>query len=73
MSVNCMYGKQIHFFQDGSPQPEARQQFYTDMSCPVCLQQAVSPVETNCGHLFCGKTFCTYSSHSNKVKVFIKS
>lgn len=25
------------------------------MSCPVCLQQAVLPVETNCGHLFCGE------------------
>ncbi|XDV21522.1 hypothetical protein PO909_026613 [Leuciscus waleckii] len=29
------------------------EQFYSDMSCPVCLQQAVLPVETNCGHLFC--------------------
>lgn len=37
-------------------QAENRQQFYTDMSCPVCLQQAVLPVETNCGHLFCGET-----------------
>lgn len=44
------------FCQDENPQPEARQQYYTDMSCPVCLQQAVLPVETNCGHLFCGKT-----------------
>ena len=43
------------YFQDESPQAEARQQYYTDMSCPVCLQQAVLPVETNCGHLFCGK------------------
>uniref|UniRef100_A0A8C2BXW1 Ring finger protein 170 n=1 Tax=Cyprinus carpio TaxID=7962 RepID=A0A8C2BXW1_CYPCA len=25
------------------------------MWCPVCLQQAVLPVETNCGHLFCGE------------------
>lgn len=36
-------------------QAEDRQQFYSDMSCPVCLQQAVLPVETNCGHLFCGE------------------
>uniref|UniRef100_A0A2K5S8W6 Ring finger protein 170 n=9 Tax=Simiiformes TaxID=314293 RepID=A0A2K5S8W6_CEBIM len=32
----------------------ARQQFYTDMYCPICLHQASFPVETNCGHLFCG-------------------
>ncbi|KAM6034431.1 E3 ubiquitin-protein ligase RNF170 isoform 7-T7 [Chlamydotis macqueenii] len=32
-----------------------RHHFYTDMSCPVCLQQATFPIETNCGHLFCGK------------------
>uniref|UniRef100_A0A4W5LER4 Ring finger protein 170 n=1 Tax=Hucho hucho TaxID=62062 RepID=A0A4W5LER4_9TELE len=31
--------------QEAEP-AEPRQQFYTDMSCPVCLQQAVLPVET---------------------------
>uniref|UniRef100_A0A8C8U6B1 Ring finger protein 170 n=1 Tax=Peromyscus maniculatus bairdii TaxID=230844 RepID=A0A8C8U6B1_PERMB len=31
----------------------ARQQFYTEMYCPICLHQASFPVETNCGHLFC--------------------
>ncbi|KAM3874531.1 E3 ubiquitin-protein ligase RNF170 isoform 3-T3 [Diretmus argenteus] len=41
-------------------QSEARQQYYTDMSCPVCLQQAVLPVETNCGHLFCGSCIIAY-------------
>lgn len=41
-------------------QAENRQQFYTDMSCPVCLQQAVLPVETNCGHLFCGSCIIAY-------------
>uniref|UniRef100_A0A3Q0QWM6 E3 ubiquitin-protein ligase RNF170 n=1 Tax=Amphilophus citrinellus TaxID=61819 RepID=A0A3Q0QWM6_AMPCI len=41
-------------------QAEARQQYYTDMSCPVCLQQAVLPVETNCGHLFCGSCIIAY-------------
>jgi len=25
-----------------------------DVHCPVCLQSASYPVETNCGHLFCG-------------------
>ncbi|CAB1319166.1 unnamed protein product [Coregonus sp. 'balchen'] len=45
--------------QEGEP-AEPRQQFYTDMSCPVCLQQAVLPVETNCGHLFCGSCIIAY-------------
>ncbi|XP_024434633.2 E3 ubiquitin-protein ligase RNF170 isoform X1 [Desmodus rotundus] len=38
----------------------ARQQFYTDMYCPICLHQASSPVETNCGHLFCGTCIIAY-------------
>ncbi|XP_058905127.1 E3 ubiquitin-protein ligase RNF170 isoform X1 [Kogia breviceps] len=38
----------------------ARQQFYTDMSCPICLHQASLPVETNCGHLFCGTCIVAY-------------
>ncbi|MEE6509202.1 hypothetical protein FKM82_024922, partial [Ascaphus truei] len=37
-----------------------RHQFYSDMSCPVCLQQATFPVETNCGHLFCGPCIMAY-------------
>lgn len=44
----------VFFTQDTPPEP--RHQFYTDMSCPVCLQQASLPVETNCGHLFCGES-----------------
>ncbi|XP_034821916.1 E3 ubiquitin-protein ligase RNF170 isoform X5 [Pan paniscus] len=38
----------------------ARQQFYTDMYCPICLHQASFPVETNCGHLFCGACIVAY-------------
>ncbi|NXT75776.1 RN170 ligase, partial [Zapornia atra] len=37
-----------------------RHRFYTDMSCPVCLQQATFPIETNCGHLFCGSCIIAY-------------
>lgn len=40
--------------------PQHRLQYYTDMSCPVCLQQATLPVETNCGHLFCGSCIIAY-------------
>ncbi|XP_069623780.1 E3 ubiquitin-protein ligase RNF170 [Ranitomeya imitator] len=39
---------------------QPRHQFYSDMSCPVCLQQATFPVETNCGHLFCGPCIVAY-------------
>ncbi|MED6281116.1 hypothetical protein CHARACLAT_017954 [Characodon lateralis] len=52
--------QQLQTEQDENPQTEARQQFYRDMSCPVCLQQAVLPVETNCGHLFCGSCIIAY-------------
>ncbi|KAG8543417.1 hypothetical protein GDO81_024729 [Engystomops pustulosus] len=37
--------------------PKSRHsRFHSDLSCPVCLQTATSPVETNCGHLFCGES-----------------
>ncbi|KAG8010619.1 hypothetical protein GBF38_009753 [Nibea albiflora] len=52
--------QQLQTEQDENTQSEARQQYYTDMSCPVCLQQAVLPVETNCGHLFCGSCLIAY-------------
>ncbi|XP_072351603.1 E3 ubiquitin-protein ligase RNF170-like isoform X3 [Scyliorhinus torazame] len=45
-------------YQDGFERE--RPQFYNDMSCPVCLQQAAFPVETNCGHLFCGSCIVAY-------------
>ncbi|XP_010016678.1 PREDICTED: E3 ubiquitin-protein ligase RNF170-like, partial [Nestor notabilis] len=35
-----------------------------DFSCPICLQTATLPVETNCGHLFCGSCLITYWKHS---------
>ncbi|XP_036385231.1 E3 ubiquitin-protein ligase RNF170 [Megalops cyprinoides] len=50
--------QQLQSEQDAAAEP--RHQFYTDMSCPVCLQQASLPVETNCGHLFCGPCIIAY-------------
>ncbi|XP_075681636.1 E3 ubiquitin-protein ligase RNF170 [Rhinoderma darwinii] len=50
--------EQLQNEQETSVQP--RHQFYSDMSCPVCLQQATFPVETNCGHLFCGPCIIAY-------------
>ncbi|XP_071666278.1 uncharacterized protein [Patagioenas fasciata] len=37
---------------------------HSDFSCPICLQAATFPVETNCGHLFCGPCLITYWKHS---------
>ncbi|XP_010220985.1 PREDICTED: E3 ubiquitin-protein ligase RNF170-like, partial [Tinamus guttatus] len=37
---------------------------HSDFSCPICLQTATFPVETNCGHLFCGPCLITYWKHS---------
>ncbi|KAM3939383.1 E3 ubiquitin-protein ligase RNF170 [Leptodactylus fuscus] len=50
--------EQLQNEQETTVQP--RHQFYSDMSCPVCLQQATFPVETNCGHLFCGPCIIAY-------------
>ncbi|XP_075280512.1 E3 ubiquitin-protein ligase RNF170 [Opisthocomus hoazin] len=36
---------------------------HSDFSCPICLQTATLPVETNCGHLFCGSCLITYWKH----------
>ncbi|NP_001038665.1 RING-HC_RNF170 domain-containing protein [Danio rerio] len=34
-----------------------------DVHCPVCLQMATYPVETNCGHLFCAPCLISYWKH----------
>ncbi|XP_041529481.1 E3 ubiquitin-protein ligase RNF170 isoform X2 [Microtus oregoni] len=50
--------EQLQTEQDVPAPP--RQQFYTEMYCPICLHQASLPVETNCGHLFCGSCIIAY-------------
>ncbi|KAM4722074.1 E3 ubiquitin-protein ligase RNF170-like [Rhinophrynus dorsalis] len=37
--------------------------YHSDLNCPVCLQAATLPVETNCGHLFCGSCLMEYWKH----------
>nr|XP_057929549.1 RING-HC_RNF170 domain-containing protein [Doryrhamphus excisus] len=36
---------------------------HPDRHCPVCLQTASFPVQTNCGHLFCAPCLITYWRH----------
>ncbi|XP_067391551.1 E3 ubiquitin-protein ligase RNF170-like [Emydura macquarii macquarii] len=38
---------------------------HSDLNCPICLQTATFPVETNCGHLFCGSCLITYWKHGS--------
>ena len=33
----------------------ARRGSRTNCSCPICLADCFLPIETNCGHMFCGK------------------
>lgn len=36
-----------------------------DLHCPVCLQTASFPVQTNCGHLFCAPCLIAYWRHGS--------
>ncbi|XP_019936672.2 E3 ubiquitin-protein ligase RNF170-like [Paralichthys olivaceus] len=38
---------------------------HRDWHCPVCLQIASFPVQTNCGHLFCAPCLIAYWRHSS--------
>lgn len=33
------------------------QRQHQDLTCPVCLNEAQYPVETNCGHIYCGNCY----------------
>lgn len=35
-----------------------------DGNCPVCLNSLHLPIETNCGHLFCGRCIVIYWQHA---------
>ncbi|CAB1331978.1 unnamed protein product [Coregonus sp. 'balchen'] len=38
---------------------------HRDWLCPVCLQTASFPVQTNCGHLFCALCLISYWRHGS--------
>uniref|UniRef100_A0AAY5KIJ4 RING-type domain-containing protein n=1 Tax=Esox lucius TaxID=8010 RepID=A0AAY5KIJ4_ESOLU len=38
---------------------------HRDWHCPVCLQTASFPVQTNCGHLFCAPCLILYWRHGS--------
>ncbi|KAG7519867.1 E3 ubiquitin-protein ligase RNF170-like [Solea senegalensis] len=38
---------------------------FRDSHCPVCLQTASFPVQTNCGHLFCAPCLISYWRHGS--------
>ncbi|XP_041133394.1 E3 ubiquitin-protein ligase RNF170-like [Polyodon spathula] len=44
---------------------QSRLCFHNDSHCPVCLQTATFPVETNCGHLFCAPCLIEYWRHGS--------
>lgn len=47
----------LHVLLVASDQESMKSCTSTARDCPVCLQTAVFPVQTNCGHLFCGTTY----------------
>uniref|UniRef100_A0A2D4PT41 RING-type domain-containing protein n=1 Tax=Micrurus surinamensis TaxID=129470 RepID=A0A2D4PT41_MICSU len=42
-----------------------QQSYPNDLSCPICLHTANFPVETNCGHFFCGYCLIQYWKHGS--------
>nr|XP_006824323.1 PREDICTED: E3 ubiquitin-protein ligase RNF170-like isoform X2 [Saccoglossus kowalevskii] len=45
--------------------PGQQRRYAVDLQCPVCLQDAQYPTETNCGHVFCANCIITYWRHGS--------
>jgi len=41
--------------------------FDSGNTCPVCLNEVQFAVETNCGHVFCGRCMIAYRHHGNRL------
>ncbi|CAG5120874.1 unnamed protein product [Candidula unifasciata] len=48
-----------------SQSPRASQRNSGELTCPICLGTAVFAVETNCGHIYCGRCIITYWQHQS--------
>ncbi|XP_070605077.1 E3 ubiquitin-protein ligase RNF170-like [Erythrolamprus reginae] len=60
LAKNCVpSSSRIEHFQ------QWQQSYPSDLSCPICLQTANFPVETNCGHFFCGYCLIEYWKHGS--------
>ncbi|XP_069794618.1 E3 ubiquitin-protein ligase RNF170-like isoform X2 [Narcine bancroftii] len=46
-------------------QTRSKSSFHGDLQCPICLQVPTFPVETSCGHLFCGSCLIEYWRHGS--------
>ncbi|XP_063057362.1 RING-HC_RNF170 domain-containing protein [Engraulis encrasicolus] len=55
-------GGHLHVSQTESPCVSGATR---EQHCPVCLQVATFPVETNCGHLFCAPCLISYWKHGS--------
>lgn len=49
----------------------ARRNHHYNCSCPICLGDCFLPVETNCGHIFCGNCVVQYWNHAH-VNIYSK-
>ncbi|BFY99396.1 hypothetical protein BsWGS_02436 [Bradybaena similaris] len=45
--------------------PRANQRNTGELTCPICLGTAALAVETNCGHVYCGRCIVTYWQHQS--------
>ncbi|KAK7100587.1 E3 ubiquitin-protein ligase RNF170-like [Littorina saxatilis] len=52
-------------YESQQERPQPRSHNTGQLTCPVCLGEAIYAVETNCGHLYCGLCIITYWRHQN--------
>lgn len=50
---------------------ETHSRTYTNINCPICLGDCLLPVETNCGHIFCGNCIIQYWNQAH-VNIYSK-
>lgn len=58
-AVICVYCGQLHE-QNGTHLYDYYQPVDEDMTCHICLQPLVNPIDTKCGHTFCSRCLKNY-------------